>query len=405
MTNQISRIFSQLATNFSTFSHGLTEGGEQPAASLAAPAAAASYQYCLLALTPPMFDSATPIIKTMWSDTKMAVQEACKTLTAKAENARAKITLKAQNVLSNGFAVNGVRMLIADGSSVECTLFFKKTKNKDGKGTNFAVEKIRFKFSKPVIGACNFEIKGLSLGETIGGAFGALTEKDILKIMKDKVVVAKYDAKKAGALTKPMVIAFDTLDVTPNENDPFNPTASLSMTSNSTYEKGWSVYSFGASEDDCIGKNLKGPKSEYLGDTKAGDGTCRSREAGPRFGRPIVQWIFKVKEWSELYKKFYQQTSVPGFALAAVVNHILGSGAGSGETWKEISSKLDSLGSIYREWKTSKKLSAYLLCAKYSRMSFFISSSRFVNSSLCLRFLCVARATCVIIGSARVTSM
>ncbi len=354
MFKQIEGAFASLTDKVTSL---MPHGADNPqdAASAGTSANATSYQYCILSLTPPMFESATPVIKTMWSDTKIAIQEACKTLTAKAEDAKAKITLKAQKVMSSGFSVNGVRMLIADGSSVECTLTFKKSKSKDARSTNFTVEKIVFKFSKPVIGACNFEIKGLSLGETIGGAFGALTEKDILKIMKDKVVVAQYDAKKAGAMTKPMVIAFDTLEVTPNENDPFNPTAKLAMASNSTFNKGWSVYSFGASEGDCIGKNTKGPKSEYLGDIEAGDGACRSREAGPRFGRPIVQWIFKVKEWNELYKKFYQQTSVPGFALAALVNHVLGSGAGSGETWKDVAAKLDALGKIYQNWKSGQK--------------------------------------------------
>jgi len=290
--------------------------------------------------------SAGGAINKLWNNIDDSVQKSCKKYDFRKKTLQ--IEIPPQKLEKNGFKINGIEFYFPKGVSIGAK-FTYAVSQKEPK--SFQLKSAVFKFSKPVLSYCNFKVN-LSLGEAIGGALGMLTIETLEKIVEN-ISIEPYSKSDTGAFKKPMVVAFDLLEVRDNF-------VGLRITSQKYLRDGWGVFSFGASEKDCVGANTRADPSYFLGDGFGGEGSeaeCRSTLVGPRFGRPMVKWLMKVPEWKNIYDKYLKLSNGDSvFALVETINFALGSGINiPSSSWDKIAKEEALLGSGFNIWQENIK--------------------------------------------------
>jgi len=309
----------------------------------------AAYNECVAMWDLPERSNEADALKDVWADAKSNYLKACEKY--KSGDKKISVSIPAEKVNSTGFLLNGIDFFFKKGTSIGLDLMFNVS---DGK---LALSQATYKFSQPVLGAANLHLN-LSISQMVGGILGLLDEEDVIGIV-EKVTVEKYNKKKSGSIDKPVMIGFDRLTIMPSDK-PSDHRLLLSLTSDKYYKKqGWGVFSFGSNDKDCTAANSKATPSVFLGDGFGGEGSegeCRSKEIGPRFGRPITKWLLKMDRWNKLYDEYLKQDDDAGVAYVSLMNAVLGSGvSGKGGSWKELEKEENLLGSGFMIWQKNRK--------------------------------------------------
>jgi len=317
----------------------------------APPADPAGYNECVATWKDQGYSTDSDMIKGMWDDAKGAYLKACERY--KPGDKKISITLPGRDVSSNGFELNGIDVFFKKGLSVGLEMKFGIEKGKRAR-----LEQATYKFSQPVMGAANF-VLNLNFRDVVNGVLGILNEEDVIRII-GKVSIKPFDKKKTGLAVKPMLIAFDRMTVYPSLRKDGHRLFTTISSEKYYNKRGWGVYTFGSSEKDCTAANLKGlTPSTFLGNGFGGDGSkgeCRSKEIGPRFGRPIVKWLLGTKKWATLYDKFIAGEQDSGPAFVSLMNAVFGSGLSGGTgSWDALAKEEDLLGSGFMIWEKNRK--------------------------------------------------
>jgi len=299
---------------------------------------------CISMWERPKVEETGGAINRLWDSVEKAIPKACEGFDPKKKTLKVKVLPhKAEN---NGFKINGIEFYFPKGLEIGAELYWDAKSSK-----KFQLRNVVFSFSEPILAYCNFKLN-LSVGETIGGALGLLSQETLSKIVEN-ISIEPYDKSQAGTFKKSMVIAVDRLEIK-------NGAISLKITSKNYLRKGWGIFTFGLSEKDCAGADKSAGLSYFMGDGFGGDesvGECRSTLAGPRFGKPMVKWLLKVPEWKTLYEK--NLTAFEGSAIAALagtLNFALASGIKSPSgNWDKIAGEESILGSGFNIWKKNTK--------------------------------------------------
>jgi hypothetical protein len=297
------------------------------------------HEECIAMWQKPVAYNSADAVKGIWDKAEASVKESCRKFSPDSKTFSIKVPM--QDVSSNGFKINGMELYFPKGLKVGVELTYAVEK-----GRKFSLKSATYDFSAPVLGYCNFIV---SLGDVFKNG---LSEKGIARIMEN-LKVEPYDKSAAGLLTRPMVFAFDKLDVSEGK-------ISLRIRSREYTKNGWGIFSFGSSKKDCVSANTEEDPSFFLGDGFGGEGSedeCRSTLVGPRFGKPLMKWMMKVKDWKALYDGYMKDSGNDKvLSLTAVVNFALGTGIASPrQGYDKVAKEEGLLGSGFNIWKENSK--------------------------------------------------
>lgn len=300
---------------------------------------------CLAGWKRPDLAGESQLIPNLWEKLDAAVKGKCQSF----DGDSFEVHVPFQPVQGNGFSLNGVKLFYPSAARVAVDMTVERTR--DG---YLEISKTTFRFSKPVLAGFNIKLRA-------GELFMAIATEGLAKAAERAVEnadVCDFDSSAAGPLVKPVMLAADRMTIGKGKN---GLKVSLYLGAKEYLARGWGIFTFGISENDCEIKTESTPSSFHLGkgyaDKNAGE-ECRSTDAGPRIGKAIAKWMLRDKTVSPLLAR--QRGEGVGLvgAMTAAVNQLMGSGVDSSDdggavcnSWKCFEGKQNLMGEGFLRWE------------------------------------------------------